>query len=133
MRYRSKLGPELVIIFAISIGPAFYMVIKDMDWPVLGILLAVMVFIVHMVATTHYTIDGGMLRIKSGFIYNKSIAIQSIQKITPTSNPISSPAASIDRLEVFYNGNSSVIISPKDKRGFIMHLLELNPDIISNL
>ena len=57
-----------------------------------------------------------------------TVTINSIRKIKETNNPISSPAASLDRIEVFY-GKQSVIISPKQKTEFINHLLSINPRI----
>ena len=47
---------------------------------------------------------------------NTNIDIKSIRKIIETYNPLSSPAASIDRLEIFYNKFDSILISPKDKK-----------------
>jgi len=41
----------------------------------------------------------------------------------------SSPAYSLDRLELRYNKFERIIISPKDKDGFIKILSELSPNI----
>ena len=80
----------------------------------------------------YYEIGNGVLRVRSGFLLNRSIPISSITKIEATKNPISAPATSFDRLEVFYNKFESVIISPKEKRAFIAHLKQLNPKIQDN-
>lgn len=42
---------------------------------------------------------------------------------------LSSPALSLDRLEVFYNKFDSVIISPQNKEDFIVALQNINPAI----
>jgi hypothetical protein len=63
------------------------------------------------------------------FIVNQDIAISSIRKIKETYNPLSAPAALIDIIEMFYNKYDSVLISPKDKKEFIAHILNVNPTI----
>lgn len=82
-----------------------------------------------MVLTTYYQIEDRVLRIKSGFLFNKTITIESIRKITSTKSALSSPATSPARLEIMYNKNDSIIISPKDKAGFINELKKIKPDI----
>ncbi|MEG0697900.1 MAG: PH domain-containing protein, partial [Algoriella sp.] len=67
---------------------------------------------------------------KSGFLVNKKIDINSITKISKTNNPISSPALSLDRIEIFYNKYDSVIISPKNEQEFIQDLQKINSSII---
>ncbi|WP_460667166.1 PH domain-containing protein [Larkinella knui] len=98
-------------------------------WPGIFIMLAVVAFIVHLFLTTSYTIQDGKLEVKSGFLYQSTIAIGSIRQIRETRSPLSSPATSLDRLEIVYNRYDSVILSPKDKQGFIHDLLRLNPSI----
>ncbi|MCK0144587.1 PH domain-containing protein [Arenibacter sp. F26102] len=93
------------------------------------VLLLTFLFIVYIFLFTYYEVDDSLLRIKSGFLINRSIQISAITKIEATNNPISAPATSLDRLEIFYNTYESVIISPKEKRGFIAHLMQLNPNI----
>ena len=66
---------------------------------------------------------------KSWFGVNENIEIKTIRKITETYNPLSSPAASIDRIEIFYNKFDSVLISPKKKKEFIEDILKINPNI----
>jgi len=129
MRYRSKIGRELIILPCISLAPVLIISAKSGDWSVLYILIPVYTFIIYMFADTWYDISNGMLKVKSGFIYNKSIDIKTITKVAPTSNPISAPATSLDRIEVFFGTAGRVIISPKDKAGFIRHLQEVNPEI----
>ncbi len=82
-----------------------------------------------MLLTTQYKITGKTLRIKSGIFVNKSVSIDTIRKIIETSSILSSPANSLDRLELRYNNFERIIISPKDKAGFIKALSELNQSI----
>lgn len=70
-----------------------------------------------------------MVQIKSGLFFSKSLEIKSIKRIVETRNPITSPALSLDRIELIYNRFGSVLISPKDKKGFIQELIKVNPGI----
>ena len=67
--------------------------------------------------------------INSGFIYKQKINITSIKKISETNNLLASPAASLDRIAIYYNEKDLVIISPKDKIDFIDQLIKLNSKI----
>ncbi|WP_174236930.1 PH domain-containing protein, partial [Mucilaginibacter sp. L196] len=42
----------------------------------------------------------------------------------------SAPALSTDRVEIFYNQNDSVLISPKDQAEFIERLKAVNGEIV---
>lgn len=86
-------------------------------------------FIVHMFLTTYYVIADGKLVIRCGFLYHKTIDIETIRKISETNLALSSPATSLDRMELLYNKFDSVMISPKDKKGLLKKLLEINPSI----
>lgn len=78
-----------------------------------GILLITSVLI-----RTHYTVSDGALTIVSGF-FRWSIPISDITKVTASHNPVSSPALSLDRLRIDYGSHKYVLVSPKDKDGFL--------------
>lgn len=42
-----------------------------------------------------------------------------VVEITPSRNPLSSPALSIDRLKIQFGKRKFVLVSPEDKAGFI--------------
>ena len=71
--------------------------------------------------------------IKCGFLYHKNLEVSRIKSIAETSNLISSPAASLDRIEIKYDQHGIVVISPKDKVAFAKDLLEINPNIIDKI
>lgn len=80
--------------------------------------------------TTYYEItERDQIITKSGPFRFPSIPIREIHSITPTNNPLSSPALSIDRLDIQYGAWESMLISPKDKQAFINECLRRNPDI----
>ncbi len=132
--YKSKLGLELIIPMALIFGTALFItVLTEPSWLGLIILLPIITLITYMFQTTQYAIEGNVLKIKCGFLYNKQIEINTIRKISETKNLLSSPATSVDRLEILYNKNDSVFISPKLKKEFISSIRELNPEIEINL
>lgn len=127
--YRSKIGIEVILILTIVLGFSFY---KLLDQPkISGIITlgALLVFILYIVLSIQYKINNNILTVKAGFLVNTKIDIQKIKKIKKTFNPLSSPAASINRLEICYNNGDFVLISPKNRDQFIKDLLEINPNI----
>jgi len=52
------------------------------------------------------------------------VPIADIVRITPTTNALSSPALSLDRLRIEYGRGSAIMISPRDKDQFLRDLEE---------
>lgn len=129
--YRSRIGIGIVIFIACILGLTSYLMIKDGIWIGLLINVLVAIFITYVFLKTYYVIDGAVLRVKCAFLINRTFEISKIIKITETNNPIGAPAASLDRLEIVFDNNESVIISPKQKNEFIVQLRKLNPKIIT--
>jgi hypothetical protein len=120
----------LVITLAVIIGGTFIWMLYLQAWAGIIVISIIAVFILHLFATTYYTISGDALRVKSGFLINTTIDISSITKISATRNMLSSPALSLDRLEIFYNKFDSIMISPDDEAGFLQQLRSINPRIV---
>lgn len=132
--YRSKISPFLtIILIAATISPLIPLFFKPYDSSAL--LVCLLCFLVCLVICipalfmTYYTIEEDSLHIKSGFFFHKTLAIASIRKIEETNNIISSPAPSLDRLEIIYHKYDSVLISPADKEGFLKEMASLNPEL----
>jgi hypothetical protein len=70
---------------------------------------------------THYTLEPTQLLIRSG-PFRWRVPIADITRITPTSNPLSSPALSLDRLRIEYGRGSAIMISPRGKEQFLRDL-----------
>ncbi len=130
--YKSKIGVGLVLFIVLVLGGTSIVMIYQKAWSGFFINILLGGFIVHLFQNTYYTIKGNVLIVKSGFIINRSIDIHSITKISKTNNLISAPAVSLDRLLVNFGKANCVIISPKDKLGFIDHLKTINPKIELN-
>ena len=86
-----------------------------------------------MFFNTTYKIEKGKLYIKCGFFNYNPVNIGEMKKISKSSNIISSPAASFDRIEIRYGKFEELIISPKHKTKFVEDLQKINPEIINNL
>ncbi|WP_051200041.1 PH domain-containing protein [Flavobacterium subsaxonicum] len=126
--YKSKIGWELVIPLIVVLGGCTGVMLYEGAWPGLLIMLVTMAFVAHLFFTTYYVVDGDNLFVRCGFS-KQTVAISSIRKISDDSNWVSSPALSLDRLELFFTGYNSVVVSPKDKKSFILHLLQINNNI----
>lgn len=98
----------------------------------LGLLInaSVIIFLLHLLLNTYYWIKEDKLKIVCGILYKQEISILEIKDIQPTTNPLSSPALSLDRLAIRYGNRQTVMISPKDKKAFIKELLLVNPSIV---
>lgn len=78
-------------------------------------------FPVWIYISTKYIVSDDDLKIISG-PFSWSIPIQSITSIQETQSAVTSPALSFDRLEIAYNEDKYIIISPVDKMKFIQKL-----------
>ena len=81
--------------------------------------------------STYYTVEGSTLIVKSAFMTWR-IDIHHIEDVTPTRNPMSSPALSLDRLEIRYRRDGrlrTILVSPAEKRRFLEALRAVSPTI----
>jgi hypothetical protein len=128
--YKSKIGLEIVIPLAALLGAVLVATLSgNPSWSGVVIVLCFVVFVVHMFMTTDYSITGNDLTVRCSFLFNKTIDINTIKRISETNNPLSSPAISLDRLEIRYGVSDSVMISPQRKKEVINALRTINPNI----
>ncbi len=128
--FKSKIGFIFFIpLISGMLLIALLMINDHKAWIGILILFLVALFLIINFNSIRYIIDGERLIVKGFPFYNRSIPISKITKIKETNNPLSSPAASMDRLEIRYNKYDSVILSPRDKKGFIDELLKINAKI----
>lgn len=130
--YRSKVDLWIVVVIVLAVACSVAPFFQE-GQPLMGIAIgiaATLVF-VWMLRTTRYIIrdNDNVLVIKSCFLSYGTWRIADIESIHPTHNPLSAPAASLDRLEIRFIGRRSVLVSPRRKEEFINHLLALNPNI----
>lgn len=132
--YRSKFGWAVFLIIT-----AILILVSWLGWnperSVLGNIsthifsIVILVLFTVLSKTTRYTITAKELHIKCPPFYNKTIALDRINKVEVSRNIISSPAPSLDRIELYYDKFDSVVISPRDKFQFMEDLKQRNPSI----
>lgn len=128
--FPSKVDKFIPILFWVTSIPPIVIGFREKDWVIFVIMIIVFALIMYLLYDTNYTITQGNLKVHSGFIVNKNIPIAEIKLIKKTDSILSAPAASLtDRIEVFYGNSKSIVISPKDKQGFIDELLKQNSRI----
>ena len=138
MIYYSKVSYTLlIVVFLVFFGPLVPMFInKGFTINTTLLFLAVIVLfriILHIFFNTTYKIEKEKLHIKCRFFKYNPVNIREMKKVSKSSNVISSPAASFDRIEITYGKFEELIISPKHKTKFIEDLQKINPEIINNL
>lgn len=122
--YRSKINWWLILLI---LGVFGYPIVEGLVKRQLGLsltMLAILLVIFWMFSKIKYIIDSNVLK-----IWWLKIEIKSIKRIYKTRNPLSSPALSLDRIAIVYNKYDEVLISPKDKQGFVDELLKQNSEI----
>lgn len=90
-------------------------------WSVAGILLAASAFVVWIWTGTEYLLSENELLVRSG-PFRWQVPVADIHEIRPTKSPLSSPALSLDRLEIRYGKGNVLLISPQDKDRFLRSL-----------
>lgn len=135
--FRSKVDPGILLLAIIPVLVALLIVAiatrGDLKI-VIPVLLVIAVLAIPMSGTirkTDYTIDGDELRIRSGFL-SWTIAIHSIDAVTPTRSMASGPAMSLDRLAIYFwrdGERKAILVSPADKAGFLAALRQVKPSI----
>ena len=130
--YKSKVDTWLVclvaVIMCISMLP---LLIYDFSWTgfILTVLVSVLIF--YCIFSIRYIIEGNTLTVKCAIFVKMHYKIDTIREIKDTQTLISSPAASLDRIAIyFYKKYTPLIISPKQKKDFIDKLKSINHNII---
>ncbi|WP_052352794.1 PH domain-containing protein [Neobacillus dielmonensis] len=77
---------------------------------------------------TYYEINGNQLKVVGG-PFRWKIDIRTIKEVKSSRNILSSPALSLDRLEVTYDKWGMILISPKNKQEFCKALKNVNSTI----
>lgn len=136
--YKSKIGYEvliiLVLIFLIIFGVSYYQgaSYKNQLFNI-GLAVLILGFVIYLNFATEYIISETKLITKCGIFYKKELNILEIKSISNTKVLISSPAPSLNRIELIYGKYDVLIISPKNKVEFSNELKKINPDIQNNV
>jgi hypothetical protein len=71
---------------------------------------------------TYYALDDTRLTVRGG-PFSWQIDLRDVHSVTPTRNPLSSPALSLDRLRIDYGQGRSLMVSPREKEAFVRDLM----------
>jgi uncharacterized membrane protein (UPF0182 family) len=73
---------------------------------------------IWLLVSTSYWVDTSSLLIRSG-PFSWTIALVDVQSIKPSRSVLSSPALSLNRLEIRYGRGRRILVSPADRDAFI--------------
>lgn len=126
--YRSRIDAWLLIVLVAAMAASLVAGIALVSagsiaaWWSLALIAGVGILLPSwLLLGTRYTLAPERLTIRSG-PFAWQVPLADITGITPTRNPLSSPALSLDRLRIDYGPGRSVMISPRDKARFIQDL-----------
>jgi PH (Pleckstrin Homology) domain-containing protein len=131
--FQSKYDAWLVLILAattvielIAIVPIWT---SDASWLIRAVTSLVLagaaVLILWVLFTTDYVVTTEALRVRSGPL-RWTIPLANIESVQPSRSIIAGPALSFDRLRV-EAGGEELLISPKDRAGFLAALVQSDP------
>ncbi|WP_041720467.1 PH domain-containing protein [Alkaliphilus metalliredigens] len=129
MKFDSKRDIWIRLLIWISVGGGFINTLFAEGRLIKFVMLLTVIFVGWLWFGTNYGISKGILKIKCG-PFKWYIPIKDIKSIKKTRNPLSSPALSIERLQIRYGYSSMILISPKDRDRFIELITKENGNII---
>jgi hypothetical protein len=131
-RHYSKIDWWLVFLLLLALFYAVSYVVlpllrgnQHVAWWGAGFFFLIAVLIGFMSWPLYYDISEGLLTIRMGIVRWR-IHLDSIQTAVPTRAPWKAPALSLDRIQINYRKGwkkVSVLVSPKDKEGFLNDLV----------
>ena len=139
MRYRSKKDTWLVALLCgiplmLFVSGILYLLLPGIPRGagvlVLFIGIALGALFLALMTTTYYEITPAALVVHSVGLH-REIPLGAIQQVFPTRNSLSSPALSLDRLQVDYSRDGQArftLISPEDKPSFMQDLAANSDD-----
>lgn len=129
LTFKSKVDKKLLLPVVVICGILMMLSLAEFLWPLMIVSVGLFAFVYLIFHRIRYHINGYEMTITTLGIRNYKFDIRNIKTITETNNPMSSPAASLDRLDLRISKLGSVLVSPEDKEDFIKLLLSINPEI----
>lgn len=122
--FKSRIDTWLLIVLALSVcttmGAIIMIALNEpvLLWVGLLTLLVGVGLPIWLILQTDYSLVDGTPLIRSG-PFRWKVSVAAIKSIVPTRNPLSSPALSLDRLQIDYEPGKSIMVSSRDKQAFI--------------
>lgn len=132
--YRSKVDAWLVVLLLFVWAFSLLTVMAGGSsvalWISAAVIVLMLVAMTDIVLRITYVIAGNTLTVKCSFIMKKEFDIRNIKSISPSHSFLASAGASLHRLAIrFTDSHEVLLISPKDKQGFIDHICRVNPSV----
>ncbi len=122
------LGSAAMLSFAVSLVVAVVSPSATEKALVLGGWCALTGGVAWLLRSTRYLVEDARLLVRSG-PFSWSIPYDRIEAVLPSTSPASAPALSLDRLELRGTGRRSLLVSPRDREGFLAALLARCPHL----
>ena len=117
----------LMAAVALSLAVAAPAVVADRWWMAV-VLASPLALLIWNLLSTSYVVSGDTLTVRC-LLLRKTVCLAAVTRLRASRDIRSSPALSLDRIEVLY-GNDSVLVSPKDKAAFVNALRARKPSIV---
>ena len=130
--FRTSYSITLMILISLCLLSTLVALLIAKEWIMFLLLLAFTIFFFYGIIQTYYIVNNeeATLKITAGPLFNTIIDISTIKRVEDSNSFLSAPAMSTKRLEIVYNKFDSILLSPKDKEGFVAALQEVNPKIV---
>jgi hypothetical protein len=135
MRFASKIDLWLVLALgsaAVAVLWSLWYTLAGLDAFTVGAALIAAALSLGLplwlLAGTYYELAGGQLLVRCG-PFRTRIALDQVRSVKPSRSLASAPALSLDRLAIAYGRFGTVLISPRNKAGFIAALRQQAPGV----
>ncbi len=133
--FRSKVDWWLAAVLLISALASVMAVaiVAVVESPLLALAISPLLLLsaglpLWLLRATEYRIDATDLHVRCG-PFTWRVPFSEIRAVTPTRNPLSSPALSLDRLRIDFGRMSSIMLSPVDKESLVAELRKRVPAV----
>jgi PH (Pleckstrin Homology) domain-containing protein len=124
--FPSKVDRWILVLMAIPLGFSVVAVgsalMANPPLPAVFLMVGIEVLVLALIAATfratRYEVTGREVIARSP-PFRWRIEIDGIESIRPSRSLVSSPALSTDRLEIRYAGGKTLLVSPRDREGFL--------------
>ena len=118
--YKSKVDLWLmgIIVGSLALPIVLSLILGEAFWVTFFICGLTLALVAWLYFATRYKVSHKTINIHGG-LFKVNIPLDSIKSVKNSRNPLASPAFSLDRLEITYGTNKKILISPKDKTGFL--------------
>ena len=133
--FRSSKNIVLAIIInativALSIGSIMH--IMEGKYILLFITLIASYYMISTFYTMRYIIKNKNLIIVSGIFKSREYPISNFKSLRKSNTIMAGSASGMRRIEIETDDGMQLIISPKNQKGFIDAITEINPEIVRN-